>query len=42
MGKQCEFQFFDLDTTLEPKSTLEPKLDFSELVLVSEPFILEP
>ena len=36
MGKEYEFQFFDLDSTLEPKLTL-----FSELVLVSEPITLE-
>ena len=27
---------------LEPKLTLEPKVDFFELVLVPEPIILEP
>ena len=32
----------DLDSTLEPKLTLEPKVDFSELVLVPKPIILEP
>ena len=42
MEKEFEFQLFDLDTTLEPNPTLEPKLDFSESVLVPEPFILEP
>ena len=41
MGKECEFEFFDLDSTLEPKLTLEPKINFSELVLVPEPIILE-
>ena len=39
MKKECEFQFFDLDTTLESKLTLELKVDFSRLVLVPEPFI---
>ena len=42
IGKECEFQFLDLDSTLEPKLTLEPKVDFSELVLVPERIILEP
>ena len=28
MGKECEFQFLDLDSTLEPKLTFEPKDDF--------------
>ena len=42
MGKECEYQFFDLDSMLEPKLTLEPKVDFFELVLVPEPIILEP
>ena len=41
MGKECEFQFLNLDSTLEPKLTLEPKVDFFELVLVPEPIILE-
>jgi len=41
MGKECEFQFLDLDSTLEPKLTLEPKVNFTELVLVPEPIILE-
>jgi len=41
MGKECEYQFLDLVSTLEPKLTLEPKVDFSELVLVPEPIILE-
>ena len=40
--KDCEFQFLDLDSTLEPKLTLEPKVDFFELVLIPEPIILEP
>jgi len=42
MRKECEFQFLDLDLTLKPKLTLEPIVDFSELVLVPEPIILEP
>ena len=41
MGKECEFQFLDLDSTLEPKLTLKPKINFPELVLVPEPIILE-
>ena len=28
MGRECEFQFFDLDATLEPKMTFESKVDF--------------
>ena len=31
-----------MDSTLESKQTLEPKVDFPELVLVLEPIILEP
>ena len=42
MGKECEFQFLDLDLTLETKLTLKFKVDFFKLVLVSEPIILEP
>ena len=42
MGKECEFQFLDWDSTLEPKLTLEPKVNFPELELVPEPIILEP
>ena len=42
MGEECEFQFFDLDSTLEPKLLLEPKVDFLELVMVPEPITLEP
>ena len=41
MEKECEFQFLDLDLTLEPKLPLETKVDFLELVLVPEPIILE-
>jgi len=33
MGEECEFQFFDLDSTLEPKLTLKPKVDFPELAM---------
>ena len=36
------FNFFDLDSTIEPKLTLEPIVDFFELVLVPKPIILEP
>ena len=28
MRNEYEFKFFDLEPTIEPKSTLEPKLDF--------------
>ena len=42
MDQECELKFFDLDPTLKPNSTLEPKLDFLESVLVSKPIILEP
>ena len=41
MGKKCEFQFLDLDSILEPKLTLEPKVDFPESVMVPEPITLE-
>ena len=41
MGKEYEFQFLDLDSTIEPKLILEPKVDFPVLVLVPEPVILE-
>ena len=41
MGKECEYQFLDLDSTLEPKLTLEPQVDFLEFVLVPEPIIFE-
>ena len=41
MRKECELQFFDLGWTLELKPTLEPKVDFSELVMVPEPITLE-
>jgi len=45
MGRECQFQFFDLDLTFEPNPPLEPKFDLShipELVLVPEHFTLEP
>ena len=42
MGNECEFKFFDLDSTLEPRLTLEAKVDFLELVLVPKPITLEP
>ena len=44
MGKECEFQFFDLESTLELKLTLEPKLYLShipESILIPEHFTLE-
>ena len=41
MGKECKYQFLDLDSTLEPKLTLEPQVDFPEFELVPEPIILE-
>ena len=37
MGEKCEFQLFDLDSTLESKLTFEPKANFSELVLTTKP-----
>jgi len=42
MGRECEFQFFDLDSTIEPIPTLEPTLDFFKLVMVPEPITHEP
>jgi len=45
MKNECEFQFFDLEPTLEPKPTLEPRLDLSQIlksVLVPKPFIFKP
>jgi len=42
MGKKCEIKFFDLDSTLKPKPTVEPKVDFPELILVPKLFISEP
>ena len=42
MEKECEIKFFNLDSTLEPKLTFKPKVDFNELVLVPEPITLEP
>jgi len=41
MGEECEFQFFDLDSALELKQILEPKVDFPELVMVLKPITLE-
>ena len=37
MRKECEIKFFDSDSTLEPKLNLEPKIDFSDLVMVPKP-----
>jgi len=42
LGRECESQFFDLDPIIEPIPTLEPEVDFIELVLVPELFISEP
>jgi len=45
MEKECESQFFDLNSTLEPKLTLETKFDLShipESMLVPAPFIPKP
>ena len=42
MGTEYEIRFFNLDSTLEPKLTLESKVDFLELVLVLELFISKP
>ena len=45
MDHECELKFFDLEPTIEPKLTLEPKFDLSHIpdsVLVLVPFILEP
>ena len=36
LENECELQFFDLDTTLEPKLTLKHKVNFFKLVLVPE------
>ena len=41
MGEECEFQFFDLDSTLKPKLTIETKVDFLELVMVFKPITLK-
>ena len=41
MGKEWEIKFFNLNSTLEPKLTLKPKVNFFEL-LVLEFFISEP
>ena len=45
LGNECELEFYDLDQTHQPTLTLEPKLNlsfFSESVLISIPFIVEP
>ena len=42
MEKECEIKFFNLDSTLKPKLTLEHKAEFLELVMVLELFISEP
>ena len=42
MGRECEFQFFDLNSTIESIPTLEPTLIFFELVMVPELITLEP
>ena len=45
LEKECKFYFFNLDSILESKLTLEPKLDLNhipELVLAPISFILEP
>ena len=34
MDHECELIFFNLEPTIEPKLTLEPKLDFLEPLLV--------
>ena len=36
MEKECKFQFLNLDSTLEPKLTLKPKVEFFKLVLVPD------
>ena len=41
MEKECEFQFSHLDSTFEPKLTLEFNLIFFESVLVPEPISFE-
>ena len=42
MGNECGLQFFDFQPTIEPKLTLESKLNFLESVLVLEPISFEP
>ena len=42
MGTECEIKFFNLDSTLEPKPTLEPNVDFPKLILVPKLFISKP
>jgi len=41
IGKECEFYFFDLDSTIEQLPTLELTLNFLELVMVLEPITLK-
>ena len=44
LENKCELEFYDLDQTLEPTPTREPKLDLSfirESVSVPIPFIVE-
>ena len=41
MDHKYKLKFFDLEPTLEPNPTFEPKLDFPEAVLVPNPIILE-
>ena len=36
-----KLKFFDLDSTLEPRPTLEPKVDFPELLMVPKPITFE-
>ena len=42
MGIECEIKLFDLDSTLEPKPTLEFKVNFPELVLFPNLTIQSP
>ena len=42
MDYKYELKFFDLEPTLEPNPTLEPKLDFPEPILVPNLIILKP
>ena len=39
MEKECKFQFFDSDLTLESKLSLEPKVDFYEYWFVNLSFL---
>ena len=41
MNHKYELKFFDLEPTFEPNPTLEPKFNFSELVLVPNPILLK-